>query len=137
MRAGEPLFAVEGRVYWADSDAAGIAHFTSFLKYCERAEEEYIFNVMGDPGGGIPGIVFPRVHVECDYRVPLRVHDRFRVEIVGVEPGRTSIRWRFKIVNLTLQDVSAECSIVSVAVDSRTGRPVPLPEGLRRALTGE
>ena len=32
------------RIYYEDTDAAGIVYHTNFIKYCERARSEMIFN---------------------------------------------------------------------------------------------
>ncbi|WP_252901543.1 hypothetical protein [Vulcanisaeta sp. JCM 14467] len=34
-------FKAKYYIYWVDTDAAGIAHFTSFLRLVERAEEDF------------------------------------------------------------------------------------------------
>ncbi len=132
-----PIYSLEGRVYWSESDAAHIAHFTSFFKYCEKTEEEFLFTGLSRLGIDFEGrldIIFPRVHAECDYHAPLRVHDRYRVDIVGIEIGRSSIKWRYKIYNTSLGVLSAECRIVTVAFDPATGKPVEIPENIRKAF---
>ena len=128
-----PVYSLEGRVYWSETDAAQIAHFTTFLRYCEKTEEEFLISLGGRPGFP-PEILFPRVHVEIDYYAPLRVHDRYRVDLISVEPGRKSITWRYRIHNLDLQELSAECTIVTVAFDPKTWTSIEVPERLRKAL---
>ncbi|MCE4624613.1 MAG: acyl-CoA thioesterase [Desulfurococcales archaeon] len=128
-----PIYSLEGRVYWSETDAAQIAHFTSFLRYCEKTEEEFVLEITGKrifP----PPVLFPRVHVEIDYSVPLRVHDKYRVDIVDVRVGRKSITWTFKIYNQTLKALAAECKIVTVAFDPTTWTSIEVPEDLRRAI---
>jgi acyl-CoA thioester hydrolase len=131
---GNVLFSLEGRVYWSETDAAQIAHFTSFLRYCEKTEEEFVLQLNG--GGHVfpPPILFPRVHVEIDYYTPLRVHDRYRVDLVNLEIGRKSLRWYYKIYNLTLDSLAAECHIVTVAFDPTAWKAIEVPEDLRRLL---
>ncbi len=127
-----PLHVYRGRVYWSDTDAAQIAHFTSILRYCERAEEELIVSRLG---GWRPGtLVFPRVRVECDFKAPLHTHDCFRVEIVEARVGEKSIIYRFRVYNESRGWLSAEGSITVVAFDPRQGRAVEVPGELRRLL---
>ncbi|MCE4609005.1 MAG: acyl-CoA thioesterase [Desulfurococcales archaeon] len=137
MSEDKPIFSLEGRVYWSESDAAHIAHFTSFFKYCEKAEEEFLFTGLSKLGIDFEGrldIIFPRVHAECDYHAPLRVHDRYRVDIIGIEIGRSSIRWRYKIYNTSLGVPSAVCNIITVAFDPVKRRPVEVPEEIKKAF---
>ena len=129
-----PLHVYKGRVYWSDTDAAQIAHFTSILRYCERAEEEMIVSKLG---GWRPGtLVFPRVRVECEFKAPLYPHDYFRVEIVEARVGGKSITYRFNVYNESRNWLSAEGSITVVAFDPKAGRAVEVPGELRRILEG-
>ncbi len=134
MGEGGVLFSYRGRVYWSDTDAAQIAHFSSIFRYCERAEEELVVSRLG---GWRPGsIVFPRVRAECDFHRPLYPHDVFRVDIVEARVGRKSITYRFRVYNETRGWLAAEGSIVVVAFDPSKGEAVEVPEEIRRALTG-
>ncbi len=128
----EPIFSWRSRVYWSDTDTARIAHFSSIFRFCEMAEEEFTISILGPwrPGS----VMFPRVHAECDFQKPLHVHDKFRVDIVGVTIGGKSITWKFLIYNESRGYESAQCSIVTVAVDPETMRAVQVPEEVRRRL---
>lgn len=127
------IYSKEDRVYWSETDAAQIAHFTSFLRYCEKTEEEFVISVAGRRSFP-PEILFPRVHVEIDYYAPLRVHDRYRVDIENIDVGRKSITWHYTIHNLDLGVVSARCTIVTVAFDPKKWESIEVPEELRRLL---
>ena len=126
------IYSRESRVYWADTDAARIAHFSSIFRFCEATEEEFIVSLTG---GWKPGrVIFPRVHASCDFKAPLRVHDRYRVDITDIVLGDTSITWHYKLYNLDLGREAAECRIVTVTLDPDTFQPVPIPGELRRLL---
>jgi len=132
-----PVFSARYRVHWSETDAAGIVHFSNFFRYCERAEEDFLYSLgvcecVGREGR--PVIAFPRVHSECSYEAPLRPGDVFRVDIDEVVIGNKSITYRFTIVNESLGRKSAVCRIVAVAYDLREGRSIPVPEELRRRL---
>ena len=127
------IYSLKGRVYWSETDAAQIAHFTSFLRYCEKTEEEFLLG-LGLERSFPPRILFPRVHVEIDYLVPLRVHDEYRVDLEEVELGRKSITWRYRIHNLTLGEPSADCTIVTVAFDPSTWTSIEIPRELREKI---
>ncbi len=126
------IYSREARVYWADTDAARIAHFSSIFRYCEATEEEFI---IGIAEGWKPGrVIFPRVHASCDFKTPLRVHDRFRVDIESIILGKTSITYEFNIYNLELNQLAAVCRIVTVSLDPETFKPVPVPKDLSEKL---
>ena len=127
------IYTLEGRAYWADADPAGIVYFARLIEYCARAEEEFLVTTAG--AGWRPGLpVFPRVRVECDFQAPIRVHERWRVSIDRLLVGKTSLDYRFTVENLDAGATAARGRIVTVALDPATGRPVQLPEELRRAL---
>ncbi len=127
------ILSLRGRVYWSETDAAQIAHFTSFLRYCEKTEEEFIIKSTGR--GWSPGsIVFPRVHASCDYNAPLRVHDEYRVDLVDVVIGEKSITYKYEVWNETLGALSAKCTIVTVAYDPYKMEAVPVPAELIEAM---
>lgn len=127
------LFSLEGRVYWSETDAAGLVHFSNILRYCERAEEEFMISLLGR-GWGPGSPLFPRVHAECDYHSTLTPHERWRVDIVDVMIGRKSVEYRFEVYNLETNSLAAKCRIVAVAFDPGQGRAVEVPGELREAL---
>ena len=136
----EPVYVARYRVWWSETDAAGIVHFTNFLRYCERAEEEWLrglgFCQCPRGGGfGAPRIVLPRVSAGCEYMFPLWPGDEFTVSIDEVVVGNKSIEYRFTIRNETRGGrVSARCRIVAVAYDTVEGSSIPLPDELRKRL---
>jgi YbgC/YbaW family acyl-CoA thioester hydrolase len=91
------MFHVQRRVEFADTDMAGIAHFSNFFRFMEAAEHAYLracgLNVYTTWEGET--VTFPRVSASCDYERPVRFEDVLDVE-VGVEKvGRTSVRYGF------------------------------------------
>ncbi len=133
-----PVFSARYRVQWSETDAAGFVHFSNFLRYCERAEEDFLlglgFRYRFIDGSSTPVMEFPRVRAGCEYRAPLRPGDMFRVDIVDVVLGNKSIAYRFEITNETLGKLSAVCEIVAVAYSLERGESVPVPRELRERL---
>ncbi|HEX9022623.1 MAG TPA: YbgC/FadM family acyl-CoA thioesterase [Geobacteraceae bacterium] len=66
---------MEVRIYYEDTDAAGVVYHANYLKYFERARTEY-FRAHGLSVTELAsdGFVFPVVRVEMDFRAPA-VHD--------------------------------------------------------------
>jgi acyl-CoA thioester hydrolase len=66
---------MEVRIYYEDTDAAGVVYHANYLKYFERARTEY-FRERGLLVAELAaaGHVFPVVHMEIDFRSPGR-HD--------------------------------------------------------------
>ena len=69
------------RVEFADTDMAGMAHFTSFLHFMEETEYAFLRSVglsvvLRDDQGTIG---FPRVSVKCDFHLPMQFEDVVQV----------------------------------------------------------
>src|SRR6266540_283757 len=67
-------FKLVHRVEFADTDMAGIIHFASYFRYLEVTEHAFFrslgLSIMGDGDVG-----WPRVHVACDFKHPLRFEE--------------------------------------------------------------
>jgi len=63
------------RVYYEDTDAAGVVYHASYLKFLERGRTEY-FRQHGLGVGDLAaaGHIFPVVRMEIDFKAPAR-HD--------------------------------------------------------------
>ena len=118
------------RVQFADTDAAGVVHFSRILCYVEEAEHDLLdalsIPVMGNGG-------WPRVHVDCDYRAPVRLGHSVDIMISPLRIGHSSIQWAF---SMTIEgQCVAEGEMKTVRVD-QAGNPVELNGAWRASLTG-
>ena len=133
-----PLHSFRTIMWWSETDAAGIAHFSSIFKLCEWAEESYLEKLLGHRFREATSlsVIFPRVHASCDFKRPIYAHDWVRVDIVAVKVGETSVTWEFEVYDESMGWLSARCRIVTVAVDRSTMQKVRVPDELRRILVG-
>lgn len=72
---GAHLFPI--RVYYEDTDAAGIVYYANYFKFCERARTEFL-RCCGIAHGGLlaeEGIVLAVRRSEIDYLSPARLDD--------------------------------------------------------------
>jgi YbgC/YbaW family acyl-CoA thioester hydrolase len=77
-------FTLTRRVEFADTDMAGIAHFTSLMRYMEETEHAFYrslgFSVHEHRGEEIRG--FPRLEASCRFFAPLWFEDQVRVQLL-------------------------------------------------------
>lgn len=138
MEQGEP-FVYEHRVRWVDTDASGIIHFTAAFRFTEAAEVEW-FRAAGLPFDRLMrelGVTVPRVHVEADFRSPLRFDDQIRIAVRPGRLGRSSLALRHEIRRQGDDPTAAaaiEVAIVLVATDLRIGGATPWPAPARERL---
>jgi len=122
------------RVNWVDTDASGLIHYTAALRYFEVAEHALMRKLFAGPGT-VPAertFMLPRVHVEADYKAPLRYPDEFECSARVQALGRSSVTFGFEARRAD----GVLClvgRIVAVSVDL-TGHTIPLPEHLREPL---
>jgi len=118
------------RILFIDTDASGRIHYTALFRYFEAAEIEF-FRATGVLHSH-PGISFPRVHVECDYRVAIRFDDLAVFEVSVGRIGSRSIQLKFRVM---VNEIAAATGIVVIAgMDRETQKGVALPEGVREKL---
>jgi acyl-CoA thioester hydrolase len=133
------------RVPFHDVDSSGRIHFTAMLGYMEIAEHELRRSLGFPQATTFPGIVFPRVHVSCDYRGAIRYDDMIEIEARVERVGRSSwtVAFTARLTGDARRGEQAEMPVVAegtmtmVAVDPATERAMPLPEELRAALSRE
>jgi acyl-CoA thioester hydrolase len=121
--------SVVRRIEWMDTDAAGIYHYSTLLRLAEAAEAEL------HTERGIADVTFgatPRVHVEFDFKRPVKFNDEVLTEIAVAKLGRTSITYEFTFTHG--DDPVATGQIVAVFIDPDTRRAAAWPDAVRDAL---
>ncbi len=121
------------RVYYEDTDLAGIVYYANYLKFIERARTEWV-RALGIDQRRLraeAGVVFAVRRVVADYLAPARFDDALAVETaaVAVTPARAVLR---QVVRRG-PDPLFVADVTLVALTA-AGRPVRLPAELRRAL---
>jgi len=121
-------FIYRRRVQFADTDMAGIVHFSMYFRYMEEAEHALWRSVglqIAPPDGTVG---FPRVAAACDFKAPLRFEEEFEVHVRVETVGRRSLKYGFTLRRG--DDILATGSMTSVSVERVPGggvRSVELP----------
>jgi acyl-CoA thioester hydrolase len=126
------------RVRWVDTDGSGIIHFSAVFRFAEAAEIEF-FRAVGAPFRHVMedlGYMIPRVHVEADFRRPLRFDDEVEILVVPGRVGRSSIALEHRLIGPSGNGAEPHVVVRNVAAltDRAIGRAVPWPDDLRAAL---
>ena len=123
-------FKASFRVSWADTDAAQVVHFSNYLRFFEKAEEEF-YRHLGfsfTDAKLTRGLWFPRVEVFCQYKKPARFDDLLEVELTVGELKEKSVKFEFKILNKETTTLVATGYVIAVAADKQTGKATRIPE---------
>lgn len=118
------------RVYYEDTDLAGIVYYANYLKFIERGRTEWVRELGLDQVRlkAEQGVVFAVRRVEADYIQPARFDDALTVE-TSVE-ALTGARLVVK-QDVTRDGVVLFSAIVTLVALGDDGRPVRLPDALR------
>ncbi|MGB0372676.1 MAG: acyl-CoA thioesterase [Opitutales bacterium] len=93
---------VRRRVEFAETDMAGLVHFTNFFRYVELAEAEF-FEDLGLPlidANREQSVGWPRVRVNCSYAEPLYFRDQVEITIFVKTIKIRAIEWGFRIFRI-------------------------------------
>lgn len=92
-------FVYTRRVEFADTDMAGIMHFSSIFRFMESAEHAFLrslgHSVILSDWNPIMG--FPRVRAEADFRRPFRFEDEIEIELRVREKQEKSLTYGFAL----------------------------------------
>jgi acyl-CoA thioester hydrolase len=122
------------RVFYEDTDAAGIVYYANYLKFVERARTE-MMRLLGFEHSQIrdsEGINWTVRRCVIDYRRPARLDDRILVESGIVALGGASLDIE-QIVRAADGGLLAS-AVLKLACMHANGRPARLPQGLRKRL---
>ena len=117
-------------VEFAETDMAGIMHFSNYFRMMEATEHAFFrslgFTIHG-PGDDTT-IGWPRVSASCDYRAPLRFEEEVEIHLIVAEVRRRSIRYQFIFRKVADGAEVAYGSVTAVCatVDKSTGKLVAM-----------
>lgn len=121
------------RVYYEDTDLAGIVYYANYLKFIERARTEWVRSLGIDQGRlkREAGIVFAVRRLVADYLAPARFDDEVVVEtdLLSLTTARIALGQNVRRGSERLFE--AEVTLVAL---TEAGRPARLPAEIRRAL---
>ncbi len=123
-------------VRFEEVDAAQIVFFPRFLSYCHEAMEALFDGV----DGGYVHLIrdrkigVPAVHIECDFKHPLRYGDVARIETTVAKLGRTSVSFRYAIMRASDGTPVATITHVCAVSDLVLLKAIPIPDDVRAAL---
>jgi 4-hydroxybenzoyl-CoA thioesterase len=130
------VIAYERPVRFDEVDPAGLVFFARYMNFAHEAVE----NFFAELPGGYPALILgrkvglPIVHLEADFRAPLRYGDELRVETSCEKVGRTSATLRHRIMRRSDRTACAELRQVVATISLETAKSCPMPDDVRRVL---
>src|SRR5579883_671751 len=133
-------FRVSRRVDFADTDMAGIIHFSNYFRYMEFAEVAFLrsrgLSVSMD--WGVEHVSFPRVSASCDFLHPVRFDDVVDIEVRVERVGRKSVTYSFNFTHegkpVAKGRISAVCCRMRPGIHELES--IDIPAEIRTQLLG-
>ena len=122
----------ECRVYYEDTDMAGIVYYANYLKYIERARSEQVRELAIDQQKmkAEQGIVFAVRRIEADYLAAARLDDLLVVETTLRQVSGARMVYLQEVLSAAGERLfSANVTVICMTT---AGRPVRLPADIRR-----
>jgi acyl-CoA thioester hydrolase len=130
-------FSCTRRIEFADTDMAGIVHFSRFFVFMEAAEHEFLrslgLSVHLEHEGHI--ISWPRLAAACDYRRPVRFEDQLDIHLRIERLGTKSITYAADFSHSG--EVVADGTLTAACCLCDPGQPlraIPIPDFIRASF---
>jgi len=135
-------YSTTRRVEFAETDMAGIMHFSNFYRWMETVEHEF-FRSLGlsihmridDQDVG-----WPRLETSCKFKRPLKFEEEATVRLSIEEISAKTITYSFKIEKeengQQLHIARGKMTTVCVTFESGTGKlkAIPIPKIIREKI---
>jgi acyl-CoA thioester hydrolase len=122
------------RVYYEDTDAAGVVYYANYLRFMERARTEWLC-ALGFELAALErerGVAFAVHHVDIRYHRPARLGDRLDVTVAMKSLGRASL-----VADQQVRrghDVLVDARVTLACLDRVNWRPARIPAPLAASM---
>ncbi|CAG0959022.1 4-hydroxybenzoyl-CoA thioesterase [Rhodocyclaceae bacterium] len=127
-------FSFPVRVYYEDTDTAGVVYYAGYLRFLERGRTEWLralgvgqFRLAQEAG-----IVFAVRSLNIEYLKPARLDDVLTVLTELTLPGRAQVTLKQRIERDG--ETLVEASVRIACLNTKTMKPAALPAALRNKM---
>lgn len=125
------------RIYYEDTDAAGVVYHSNYLNFMERARTEFL----RQKGYSVAelateGSVFPVVRMELNFKSPARHDDLLRVTTEPIRVGGSSFILSQQVLRESDGTLLVE-ALVTLACVTPLLKAKRIPAGVRETLSAE
>lgn len=122
------------RVYYEDTDAAGIVYYANYLRFLERGRTELLRELGHDQNLLMrEGVAFAVRSVHAEFLRPARLDDLLTVETGIVSMRRAQVTFAQRI--LRDRELLLDARIRIASIDPARSRPIAMPQAIFRQLS--
>ena len=129
-------FTITRRVQFADTDMAGVLHFSNYFRYMEEVEHAF-WRSLGRSvvtPEGLHTMSWPRVAVSCEYFAPARFEDEVALTFRLTHVGGRSISFEVDFFIESKLTASAKTTAVCCGMKDGVFSAMQIPDPLRAKL---
>jgi acyl-CoA thioester hydrolase len=133
----EPVFRLQYRVIYGDTDAGGVVYNANYLRFFEMGRTE-MMRTRSLPYSKIEerGLILPVTETYLRFKAPARYDDLITIDTSLVEAKKYSCRFNYRIT-LTMEDHREQLLAKGFTVHAcinREGKLTPFPDDLCQAM---
>lgn len=122
------------RIYYEDTDAAGIVYYANYFRFIERGRTELLRTLGHDQNALMKdGIAFAVRAVSAEFLKPAKLDDLLTVETSIASMGRAQVTFAQRI--LRHHELLLDAKIRVACIDPLRGKPIRLPRALHEQLS--
>jgi len=126
------IFKHNLRVYYEDTDMAGIVYYANYLKFAERGRSDAVRDMGIDQNHmKASGLVFAVKSVVADYHLPTRFGDELVVETETSKLGGATLEMTQRVLRNEALIFSATFRVACMDLN---GKPARFPADIRQKL---
>lgn len=128
---GQTGFVLPVRIYYEDTDAAGVVYYANYLRFCERARTEWLRSLGFEQHELLAerNIAFVVRSIEARYLSPARLDDALTLVTRVVEQRGASLTFEQRLSRGG--ELLFDSRISIACIDTLRKRPTPIPRDLR------
>ena len=122
------------RVYYEDTDAAGIVYYANYLRFIERGRTEFLRALGHDQSQLMSeGTAFAVRSVSAEFLKPAKLDDLLVVETAIASLGRAQVVFAQRV--LRDREMLLDAKIRVACIDPARGKPIPMPRAIHEQLS--
>lgn len=130
-------FSTKRRIEFADTDMAGIVHFSRFFVFMETAEHEFLRSLGTSVATKLDNmqIGWPRLAASCEYLHPAKFEEVLDIRVAVARKGNKSMTYQFEFRRgetlIARGQISSACCLVGAEGKLKA---IPIPDFLATQL---
>lgn len=130
MTALAAAFIWPVRVYYEDTDSAGVVYYANYLRFMERARSEWLRDLgfEQDRLMSEDGLIFAVSDIRLSYRRPAHFNDQLQVSVTPRRFGAASIVFDQAVVRYPDQQMLCEGQVRVACLDRQSMKPRRIPK---------